>query len=174
MRAEGYRAVDLQPWQREIRAAEGLAPYPLLAVVTRSLHLDPAIADPLVEHGPVIIMTTQQHDEGDVRPLLAAGIEVRSHGRAAVDLAELTGDLAERGQSRILCEGGPRLHRDLLAAGLLDELSLTLSPSAVGGGGVRSTVGDPLPARVDFDLRFLLLAEDQTVFASYRRSTSPG
>ena len=28
VRDEGYRAVDLEPWQRSLRAAEGLAPYP--------------------------------------------------------------------------------------------------------------------------------------------------
>ena len=32
----------------------------------------------------------------------------------------------------LLCEGGPTLNRALLAAGLLDELFLTLSPVVTG------------------------------------------
>ena len=35
-RNEGYRAVDLAPWQQAIRQAEGLAPHPTLVVVTRT------------------------------------------------------------------------------------------------------------------------------------------
>jgi riboflavin biosynthesis pyrimidine reductase len=69
----------------------------------------------------------------------------------------------------VLCEGGPSVHRDLLAADLLDELSLTLAPSAVGGIGSRSTTGDALRERADFELSFVLLGEDQTLFTSYRR-----
>ena len=37
-------------------------------------------------------------------------------------------DLARRGMTRVLSEGGPHLMRDLVAAGLLDELCLTLVP----------------------------------------------
>ena len=39
---------------------------------------------------------------------------------------------AGAGSSPLLCEGGPRLNRALLAAGLLDELFLTLSPLVTG------------------------------------------
>ncbi len=43
-------------------------------------------------------------------------------------------DLKDRGLGRILCEGGPALLGDLISAGLLDELLLTLVPSIMGGG----------------------------------------
>jgi riboflavin biosynthesis pyrimidine reductase len=33
----------------------------------------------------------------------------------------------------VLCEGGPHLARELFAAGLVDELFLTLSPLLAGG-----------------------------------------
>ena len=69
----------------------------------------------------------------------------------------------------MLCEGGPRLHRDLLAADLVDELSLTLSPTVVGGAGQRATSGAALPHQLGFDLHHALWAEDQTLFTSYRR-----
>lgn len=168
VRGEGYRAVDLQPWQRSLRAAEGLAPYPTLAVITGSLLIDPHFADPPYEHGPVIVVTRSGHDEGSLTAFRDHGADVLV-ATGDVDLAWVLSRLAERQLRRVLCEGGPAVHRDLLAAGRLDELSLTLAPSAVGGVGHRSTAGDALTQRSDFDLSFLLLGEDQTVFTSYRR-----
>ena len=42
--------------------------------------------------------------------------------------------LSERGYRRILTEGGPRLMGELLQAGAVDELFLTVSPLVLGGG----------------------------------------
>ena len=169
IRAEGYQAVDLRPWQRSIRSAEGLAPFPILVVVTRSLHLDPAFAAPPVEHGPVIVVTSGDHEPGTIEPLRDAGAEVLQVPGPTVNLGWVLDSLAARGERRILTEGGPSLHRDLLAAGLVDRLSLTLAPSVVGGVGHRSTSGAALPERADFDLDFVLLGDDQTLFTDYRR-----
>jgi 5-amino-6-(5-phosphoribosylamino)uracil reductase len=41
--------------------------------------------------------------------------------------------LRDRGHRRILAEGGPSLMGSLLAAGVVDELFLTLAPQIVGG-----------------------------------------
>ena len=47
----------------------------------------------------------------------------------------------------MLCEGGPTLNGQLLSAGLVDEVCLTLSPVLVGGRGPRiSGWDDPHPA----------------------------
>ena len=171
VRTEGYRAVDLADWQREIRSREGLRPIPTLAVVSRSLELDPALAHPDRPHGPVMIFTTD-HPSAELEPFRAAGIEISMVGGSEdqrVDLARAVEDLAAAGMPRILCEGGPRLHRDLLAAELVDELSLTLSPVVVGGVGRRATSGAALPHQLGFDLHHALWAEDQTLFTGYRR-----
>jgi riboflavin biosynthesis pyrimidine reductase len=168
VRSEHYRAVDLQAWQRSLRSSEGLTRYPTLLVITGSLQLDPNFADPPYEHGPVIVVTRPGHSSEATRPFVDAGSEVLV-APGSIEPAWMLERLTERGLTRVLCEGGPRVHRDLLAAGLLDELSLTLAPSAVGGAGHRSSAGDPLPERADFDLRFVLLGDDQTVFTSYRR-----
>jgi riboflavin biosynthesis pyrimidine reductase len=40
---------------------------------------------------------------------------------------------SEHGVSSILCEGGPTLNSTLFAAGLVDELFLTISPQLLGG-----------------------------------------
>ena len=50
------------------------------------------------------------------------------------DAAEALAELRERGRRRILCEGGPTLFGRLVAAGLVDELFLTLSPVLAGDG----------------------------------------
>ncbi|HZA05272.1 MAG TPA: dihydrofolate reductase family protein, partial [Propionibacteriaceae bacterium] len=81
----------------------------------------------------------------------------------------LVDELAGRGQPRLLCEGGPHLHRGLLAAGLVDELSLTLAPVVVGGEGPRTTAGGELPETLGFALQFALLGDDEALFTSYRR-----
>lgn len=169
VRGEGYRAVDLQPWQRSLRSAEGLADFPLLVVVSRSLDLDPAFVDPPGEHGAVLIVTADYHEPEVLEPFRDAGAEVLQVPGPTVDLGGVLELLARRGAWRILAEGGPSLHRDLLAAGLVDRLSLTLAPSVVGGVGHRSTAGAALPERADFDLDFVLFGDDQTLFTDYRR-----
>lgn len=170
VRAEGYRAVDLTDWQRGLRAAEGLTDFPALAIVTRSLDLDPGIAtngDRPV--GRVVIITTSGKSAAETAPFTGAGIEVVQLGGEGVDLTQATDWLAAAGYRRLLCEGGSRLHRDLLAADLLDEMSLTLAPVMVAGVGPRTTVGDPLPAERAFELGTSLLGPDGALFLNYQR-----
>jgi len=171
VRAEGYRAVDLQPWQWAIRAEEGLSPFPLLAIVSRSLDLDPGLArHGDREVGPVMVLTSARKSADQIAPFTAAGIEVvQVPGDDGVDLTSATRRLADAGCSRVLCEGGSRLHRDLLAADLLDEMSLTLSPVVVGGDGRRTTAGAPLPDPPAFRLASALHADDGTLFLNYLR-----
>jgi riboflavin biosynthesis pyrimidine reductase len=168
VRQEGYRAVDLEPWQRRLRERLGLSPFPTLVVISGSAGLDPSIGRPAQgEGGPVLVVTTGGKPAHELAPLRDAGVEVLEHGEG-IDLSAVVTTLVGRGRPRLLCEGGPGLHRDLLAADLVDELSLTLAPVVVAGQGMRSTRGDPLPVPLPFELAFAVLGGDGALFTSYR------
>lgn len=77
-------------------------------------------------------------------------------GDEVVDLPSLPVALAERGLPRVLAEGGPRLLRDLVAVGVVDELCATVVPRLVAGDGPRICAGGP----VDVPARLALLLED--------------
>ena len=169
VRFEGYRAVDLEPWQLQVREQEGLAPYPMLVIISASADLDPVIATPAEgAGGAVMIITTAGKPAEDLEPLRAAGITVLEAEGTTLDLAQIVDQLAGTGFQRLLCEGGPRLHNDLLAADALDELCLTLAPVVVGGQGLRSTSGPALPVPSSFRLHHALYADDGALFTDYR------
>lgn len=72
--------------------------------------------------------------------------------------------LVDRGWRNILCEGGPSLLRDLLVAGVVDELCTTIVPRVVGGRGPRIVSGAPL----DVPLRLhTLLEHDGTLLVRW-------
>lgn len=175
VRSERYRGVDLPPWQREIRSAAGLSEFPMLAVVTRSLDLDPALgSNGALDVGPVTIFTTAGKSPAALAPFTSAGVEIVQLDGAELDLVQVVDQLSARGFARVLTEGGPRLHRDLLARDLVDELSLTLAPLVVGGHGGRTTAGEWLDDPAAFALRFALYADDGTLFLNYvRENRSP-
>jgi riboflavin biosynthesis pyrimidine reductase len=76
--------------------------------------------------------------------------------------------LADRGWTRLLTEGGPRLLGRLAAAGLLDELCLSLAPLLAVGDAPRIMHGPGLAAARRLELHSLL-EEDGFLFARYAR-----
>src|SRR5262249_39088917 len=108
---------------------------------------------------------------GTMRAERYAGLDkrlvvVKSREGEWADLSELMGSLREEGVRAVICEGGPTLHGSLQAAGLVDELFLTIAPKLSGGGAPNILEGG-LDAVIDLELLWLL-EEDGELFARYR------
>ncbi|MGE5281106.1 MAG: RibD family protein [Chloroflexota bacterium] len=95
-------------------------------------------------------------------------VVVESGPDGRVDLPSLLRSLREEGVRALLCEGGPTLHGALQAAGLVDELFLTIAPKLTGGDGPRILEGAALPAPAELELVWLI-EEGGELFARYRR-----
>jgi riboflavin biosynthesis pyrimidine reductase len=121
----------------ELRRLLGLAPEPVLAVLTASRALD--AGHPALEHGAVVL-TTENAAAGGAERLPDAVEVVRLGGGPLVDPVAAVEVLRERGYRRILSEAGPHVFGSLVAAGLVDELFLTVSPLLAG----RSAPGERL------------------------------
>ena len=76
--------------------------------------------------------------------------------------------LEEEGIRALLSEGGPRLHAQMQAADLVDDLFLTIAPKLVGGDAPRIIEGD-LPGIDPLELSWLL-EDDGELFARYSRT----
>ncbi|HEU4566742.1 MAG TPA: dihydrofolate reductase family protein [Marmoricola sp.] len=85
-------------------------------------------------------------------------------GEDSVDLALLRAHLVDRDLRRLHCEGGPHLLRDLLAAGVVDEVDTTVVPRLIAGLHTRITAGDGVDVPLSLGA---LLEEDGTVLARW-------
>lgn len=171
VRAENYGAVHIDSPTAERRSARGQGPTVPVAVVTTGADLpadmrvfaegaEPGAARPLV-------LTTSSASPARLATL-AEVADVVVCGDDRIDDGAVLDALAERGLSRVLCEGGPTLASRLMGAGLLDELCLTLAPLLVGAGHVGLGHGPPLPAAISLDLVGLLGDGEGGLFARYR------
>ena len=142
---EGYRRICPDPERRQQREDRGLTADPLAVTLSRSgvLPLDaPIFNDPAQETVAFV-------------PTGAAG--AASGGVKYVELAQVTptsafSHLAELGVTSVLCEGGPTLLSALAAAGLVDDIFLTVSP-LLAGGGQGLTAATPLETPTPLELR---------------------
>jgi len=145
LRAEGYDVPQLP-----------------LVVVSRSAGLPPTLRD--APRGRILMATVASADGlAEVRDQLGED-NVLVLGEDEIDLPALKTALAERGWVDQLCEGGPSLFADMLAAGVVDELCWTIVPRLTGGDAVRIATG----ADVDVALRpALLLEQDGTLLGRW-------
>jgi riboflavin biosynthesis pyrimidine reductase len=169
------RTEEYKPARRRdalARLREGRPATAPIALVTRSLDLD--LSTSLFTETPPdarTIVITCGSSPADLRAEVAKVADVIVAGDAEVDLTEGVGDLAKRGLGRVICEGGPHLFGSLASAGLVDELSLTLSPSLAGPGASRIIAGPVLPSAAKMTL-VAVLAEDDFLFCRYIRGES--
>ena len=146
VRIERYGRMTKSEELREKRVAEGRAPEALAVVVSGRLDLPadlPLLNEP---DQAVLIATAAEHSLDDAHGLI-------EYARVGDDLPRLMADLHERGVRSVLCEGGPMLNSFLFAAGLVDELFLTMNPKLVGGAAALTIVaGRELVEPVELDL----------------------
>jgi riboflavin-specific deaminase-like protein len=162
MRAERYGRVIGDSEKRSRRERRGLPHDPLMVIVSGRLDLPwdaPLFTD---GGGRVLIFTSSDAEPPDTSTPVRV---IRHQGR--VDLVAALRHLrAERGVRALLCEGGPRLHAQLIGAGLVDELFVTHAPKLAGGEGPGLAVGLPELER-PLELAWLL-HEGGELFARYR------
>ncbi|MFD3607845.1 pyrimidine reductase family protein [Streptomyces atroolivaceus] len=167
VRLEGYRPARARDAFAARREAAGQGPAPAIAVVSATLDLDfslPLFVSPLV---PTFVITGAAAPSDRVRAAREAGAEVLFAGDgAAVDPARALAELGGRGLDRLLTEGGPRLLGQFVAAGVLDELCLTLSPLLTAGDAQRIAGGPAIPVPERFSL-VSLLEEGGFLFTRY-------
>jgi riboflavin biosynthesis pyrimidine reductase len=159
---ESYGQVRPDSPVGRLRAALGRPAELPIAVVSRRASLTPGHK---LGGAPTILVTSDASDPDRRRALAEAGVTVLVCGDDDVDLPAALDALAERGYEQITSEGGPQLLRTALAAGVVDELDLTIAP-ALAGSGTR-LVGDAmLPELVRPRLR-QVLEEDGVLFTRY-------
>jgi riboflavin-specific deaminase-like protein len=163
VRAEGYARLVGGAERRAGRAGAGLAPDPPAVLISRRFDIPWEAGLFAAPSQPVIVYTSA--DAVTEAPAVAAPVEV-------VALPECTparalADLRARGVRALLSEGGPTLFRGLLAAGLVDELFLTLSPLMTGDEHETAIISGPrLPAPSRSELRWILRS-DHELFLRY-------
>lgn len=154
-RDERYGRAVKDPERRAAREREGLEPEPLVVIVSSRLNLPPDL--PLLqEPGARVVIATSSPDE------LEGTTADITYIRAGDDLPVLLARLREEhGVRSVLCEGGPTLNAHLVAAGLVDELFMSIDPTIVGGADALTIVaGRQLHQPVKAELLSLLHGED--------------
>jgi riboflavin biosynthesis pyrimidine reductase len=141
---------------RSLREYLQLPPTAPLAVVTASGNVDPAL--PALEGG--LILTTAPGAKG-LASRASGGVRVLGLGDGElVSAADVVAALRAAGHRSILTEGGPHLFGQLLAAGLVDQLFLTLSPALAGRDRNSGQIGlvEGTALLPDIDIRGRLLS----------------
>ncbi|MGC9664930.1 pyrimidine reductase family protein [Planosporangium sp. 12N6] len=167
-RVEGYRRpVAAERW-RGLGLRRGRPDHPALVVVSRSAVLPETLYETSGESGEVLLATCAAAGTDAIRRAARhlGADRVIVQGGPGVDVAAALDDLAGQGLTRILCEGGPRLLHDVVAADRLDELCLTVTPEMVAGTQPRILVGPDLRAPL---VPRLLIESDGTLLGRWIR-----
>lgn len=143
VRAEGYGPMRVSAASARWRTERGMPEHPVFAIVSGSLDLDPRSR--VFTEAPVrpTVITTARATHPD-RFADVADVLIAGSGESIAPGVAVAG-LHDRGLASILCEGGPSLFAAMLAADVVDELCLTVSPSLEAGAAPRITSGPAAP-----------------------------
>lgn len=158
VRAEGYGPMRVDAASQRARLEADLTAHPVFAIVSGRLELDPE--SPIFQDAPERpIVLTSAAAPVDRRDALARVADVLVCGDDRVDPVASVAALADRGLARIQCEGGPHFFGDIIAAGVVDELCLTVSPVLAAGDASRIATGAAPATPVELELAHILHSE---------------
>ena len=163
--AENYKPARPRPALASLRA--GRPATATIAVISGSLDLD--LESPLFTDAPAdarTIVITREAARPELRAAAAKVADVIVAGQDKVDLPAALTALADQGLSRVNCAGGPHLLSQVAAGGLLDELTLTVSPILAGPGAGRIVAGAAFASASPLTLA-QILTEDGYLFCRY-------
>jgi riboflavin biosynthesis pyrimidine reductase len=163
LRAESYARLLGREERRARREAAGLPGDPLAVIVSQSGDVPWEAGLFQAPEQPVLVYADA------VAPSLPAPVEVVP----ARPLPEVMADLRARGIRALGSEGGPRLLRSLVEAGLIDELFLTLTPVLTGDpDAIRIVEGAELPTHASLGLEWVLELDGE-LFLRYSVGARP-
>ena len=166
VRAEDYGPVRLDEERRRRRADRGQEPTPRLVIVSGRLSLEQdarVFSDPA---HPPLVLTGAGVDHARRAEFSGVADVVALDDLDAKAVIDQLGDA-----SVVLCEGGPSLIGQLVSAGLVDEMNLTVSPMMVSGESQRIAHGAPASPPLDMVLDRVLLG-DRSLFLRYLNSNT--
>jgi riboflavin biosynthesis pyrimidine reductase len=136
VRGEGYGSVRLPQQLVAWRRQHGLSDRPRLAVVSAALGFEPTRS--LLDSNPILVTCATAPPRERARWERSGDVLVVGDER--VDLKEAMRVLRGRfGTERVTLEGGPTLNGQMVEQ--IDEVSITIAPTLVAGGGPRIVRG---------------------------------
>jgi len=142
IRAYGTTYRVARPDLARRRHADAVAEQPTTVVVTNSLDLSTELPFFTRQEVPRIIATLARN-ESAARNAFGRLADIVVAGDNAVDPAALYARLDRLGMRKVLALGGGRLNFDLVAAGVVDEIHMTVSPMLFGGSDAPTPMDGP-------------------------------
>ncbi len=143
VRADGLRYPQITPATQQERQERGLCPRPLWIVVSRrgEMSLDAPFFRTDRTNLAAIVSRAASRSQVAALDERVQVIRLGAAGSVALDAHEVLATLRhDWGVQRLVCLGGPRTNAWLIAAGLVDELFLTVAPKIQGGAGGTTAV----------------------------------
>ena len=154
---------------RERRSSLGKPPEPLRVIVSNSGAVETSWKVFQTPGAPVLVFSSARMSQA-ARASIAQPADLWIFDTPEVDLAAMLQILRNDYQVRTLvCEGGPRLFRNLLEIGAVDQLHLTWTPLIFGGVKAPTLIGVPdkfLPATIRCRLKDMRV-EGEECFLTY-------
>ncbi|MGW0249299.1 RibD family protein [Nocardia goodfellowii] len=162
IRRDNPRLLVRSEARRDARVARGLTATPTKVTITRNGDLSPDAqffatgdTDKVVYTASSAFDKTQQA-VGAIADVVDAG--------DPVDFHRVVADLARRGISKLMVEGGGSMHTEFLTTGLADELHLVVAPFFVGDSDApRFVKGGAFPWNKDHRARLASATQIQDV-----------